>query len=159
MLKPSYVDFDHKTYKKRLEKYSLKAEIGVLSYGYSKQINKYWKFKDARIALKSSQKLYQILKYNLLIASQSKDKKTKLKYFIRADICRKFIQMGFTRSMRYYYHKSGKKWGKKNGKWIILPYDYDYEKKDSADIFKKYLKKVRKNKLYIEMKTYFIENY
>ena len=159
MLKPSYVDFDHKAYKKRLEKYNLKAEIGVLSYEYSKEIHKYWKFKDAKIALKSAKKLYQILKDNLLIGSKSKSKEVRLKYFIRADICRKFIQMGYTRSMRYYYHKSGKKWGKKNDKWIILPCDYDHGKKESAEVFKKYLKRVRKNAMYIEMKTYFRENY
>ncbi len=129
MSKPSYIDFDTEAYKKRLSRYTLKGEIGVLSYPYSKKIHKYWKFKNNVLALESAKKIYQLFKENLLIANSSGTKR-KIKYFIRADICRKFLQMGYTRSMRYYYHKSGKKWGKKNRSWYILPNDYDDEKKN-----------------------------
>jgi hypothetical protein len=157
--KPSYIDFDHAKYKNKLKTYSLRGEVGVLSYKYSKQISKYWKFKNKDLALNSAKKIYAIFKDNLLIATNSKDSKDKIKYFIRADICRKFLQMGYTRSMRYYYHKDGKKWTYKKGKWHTLPNNYDYEKKESANIFKEYWQKSIKLESYIKLKKYFKKYY
>lgn len=67
--------------------------------------------------------------------------------------------MGYTRSMRYYYHKSGKKWIKSGNQWLILPYDYDLSKKASANIFKFYLRKALKNTKYIKLKKWFVKKY
>ena len=148
--KPSYIDFDHAKYKKLLaSKYIIKGEIGVLSYPYSKQIHKYWRFKTPDLALKSAKKIYNIFLQNL------NSKRSWSNKFVRADICRKFLQMGYTRSMRYYYHKSGKKWKKIGNSWKILPYDYDPVKKISANIFKKYLNKALKNKNYRKLRKKF----
>jgi hypothetical protein len=138
--------------------YTVKAEVGVLSYKYSKVICKYWKFKTAPEALKSAKKIYSIANnYVKILISYKNDinnnvlSKRIIRYFIKLDICRKFLQMGFTRAMRYYYHKSGKKWS--NNK--IEPIDYDTEKKKSALIFKKYLNKLIHNDIYIRSKAYY----
>jgi Domain of unknown function (DUF4385) len=66
--------------------------------------------------------------------------------FVGADMARKFLQMGYTRSRRYANYKSGRK------------YDNDYElkergtgdpgKAESAAIFYKYWKKVEAKKRY-----------
>jgi hypothetical protein len=164
--KPSYIDFNHEKFQKKLAtKYYIKGEIGVLSYKYSKKISNHWKFKTPELAKISSNKIYEIFKKNLEKSYNyflKGDKNNLIKYFIRADICRKFIQMGYTRAMRYYYHKDGKKWDYKvvdgEKKWYILPYDYDKEKKISANIFKKYLKKIINDKIYILIKNFFIKN-
>lgn len=145
--KPTYINFDHKSYQKKLaSKYIINGETGVLSYPYSKKIYKYWKFRTPDIALASAKKLYQLFIKNL---SSNK--------FIQADICRKFLQMGYTRSMRYYYHRSGTKWKKIGNKWIILPKDYDPIKKKSADIFKFYLRNAVNNPKYKLLKQKFID--
>lgn len=62
--------------------------------------------------------------------------------------------------MRYYYHRSGKKWAKnKKNQWFVLPNDYDLNKKKSADIFKIYWTKSIKNKKYVALKKKFINVY
>lgn len=162
MNKPSYIDFDHKKYKEKLKTYTTKGEVGVLSYNYSKIISKYWRFKTPELAKQSANKIYNIflnhmdkLKNYLDLVNQNKPSKRVINIFIKADICRKFLQMGYTRSMRYYYHKSGQKWKKVNNKWIQLPKDYNKEKYDSAMIFKYYLNKAKANKVYIQVKNYF----
>lgn len=53
--RPSYIDFDHKSYRKLLaSRYIIKGESGVLSYPYSKKIHRYWRFKTPAIALISA---------------------------------------------------------------------------------------------------------
>ena len=47
--------------------------------------------------------------------------KISLKDFIGMDMCRKFLEMGFTRARRYANHRDGKKY--KDGK--ILPQEKD----------------------------------
>jgi adenylosuccinate lyase len=162
-IKPSYIDFDHNKFKLQLKTYTTKSEVGVLSYKYSKILAKYWRFKTPDTALLSAKILYKIFKSHIASLELFKDKinndihsKKISKYFIKADLCRKFIQMGYTRAKRYYYHKSGIKWKKtKTGKWNILPNEYDDIKLESANIFKIYLKKIMDNKLYTKSKIYF----
>lgn len=161
-MKPSYIDFDNKEYQKKLQTYSTKSETGVLSYPYSKKISKYWRFKTPEEALTSAQYIYNIFLQNIdklndiyYRVYNKIPSKQLIDLFIKADICRKFLQMGYTRSMRYYYHKSGKKWSRDTKGWFILPYDYDYNKKKSALIFKKYWKYAIDNKLYIKLLKYF----
>ena len=63
------------------------------------------------------------------------------------DMCRKFLEMGFTRARRYANHKDGKKY--KDGK--ILPQEKDWatsEKAKSASIFKIFRDKVTKDPKY-----------
>ena len=67
------------------------------------------------------------------------------------DMCRKFLEMGFTRARRYANHKDGKKY--KNGK--ILPQEPDAltsEKAKSASRFKKIRDIVTHDPIYISMR-------
>ena len=67
--------------------------------------------------------------------------------FIGADMCRKFLEMGFTRARRYANHKSGRKYVTKppyyhtgdRGGVAVLPQESDWRtntKAKSATIFK-----------------------
>ena len=67
------------------------------------------------------------------------------------DMCRKFLEMGFTRARRYANHRDGKKY--KDGK--ILPQEKDAmtcDKAKSASIFKTFRDRVTKDNIYIEMR-------
>jgi len=174
-MKPTYVDFDHKKFQKKLStSYDLRSEVGVLSYNYSKKIAPLWHFKTPKMAKKSSAEIYDIcVKLLKKTAQQILDKNTSsieepFYNFIKADICRKFLLMGYTRSMRYYYHKTGTKWGsrtvkikgssKKKTEYYILPFDYDPEKKISAKIFYKAHIKIRESNLYIKLREWYKQN-
>ncbi len=108
-IQPSYVNFDSNSYKwkpdidYRLnpEKYHIgKGEQGVLiCQPYKNEIGPYWRFKTSEIATKSSLKIYSLF-LNYLDNND----------FIGADMCRKYLQMGFTRARRYANYKGGRKW-------------------------------------------------
>ena len=75
-----------------------------------------------------------------------------LRDFIGMDMCRKFLEMGFTRARRYANHKNGKKY--KDGK--ILPQEKDWatsEKAKAASIFKIFRDKVTKDPKYQSMRA------
>ena len=164
--KPSYIDFDHDKFRDSLKTYNLKGEIGVLSYKYSKKVHPHWKFKTPELAKKSAKDIYTLFLDNVNLSKTDYYKINNgimsdrlIKKFIKADICKKFLLMGYTRSMRYYYHKSGVKWGQKNGKWYVLPFDFDPDKKISALIFKKVYEQAKNNDTYLALRTYFKKNY
>ena len=77
-----------------------RGEQGVLLVRpYTDEVCKYWKFKTPKIAEKSAQKIYEMYA----------DYRVK-NDFIGMDMCRKFLEMGFTRARRYANHKDGKKY-------------------------------------------------
>ena len=79
-----------------------RGEQGVLLVRpYTNDICAYWRFKTPEIAKKSAAKIYEMY----LIYRDKKD-------FIGMDMCRKFLEMGFTRSRRYANHRNGKKYDK-----------------------------------------------
>ena len=85
-----------------------RGEQGVLLVRpYTNDICKYWKFKAPFIAQKSAQKIF-----DLYLGYRCK------KDFVGMDMCRKFLEMGFTRARRYANHKDGKKYDKNRN---ILP--------------------------------------
>ena len=74
------------------------------------------------------------------------------------DMCRKFLEMGFTRARRYANHNDGKKYDE-NGN--VKPQESDaltshYAK--SATIFKEYRDMTAKDPVYIEMRKEWREN-
>ena len=72
--------------------------------------------------------------------------------FVGMDMCRKFLEMGFTRTRRYANHKDGKKYDK-NGN--IRPQEKDWSTSDkavSSRIFKTYRDRVTKDSKYISMR-------
>ena len=118
-----------------------RGEQGVLLVRpYTDDICKYWKFKTEPIAKKSAHTIYEMYA----------DYRAK-NDFIGMDMCRKFLEMGFTRARRYANHKDGKKY--KNGK--ILPQEPDAltsEKAQSARRFKKIRDLVTHDPIYIKMR-------
>ena len=76
-----------------------RGEQGVLLVRpYTDDICKYWKFRTPTIAFKSANQIY--FSYAQYRAKND---------FIGMDMCRKFLEMGFTRARRYANHKDGKK--------------------------------------------------
>lgn len=120
-----------------------RGEFGVLMYlPYKNEILPFWKYKDEKSAKKSSQHIYQMFLDYL-----------KEKDYNGADMARKFLQMGFTRSMRYAKYKGGKKYKNTNKKETFPAITqengwYDPEKRKAALIFKKYWDMARQNETY-----------
>ncbi len=140
------LDFKNLDFRQHPELYRVgKGEQGVLLVEpYKSEILPYWRFKTPEIARKSSEKIYEIFLDYL-----EKDD------FVGADMARKFIQMGYTRSRRYANHKSGRKYKKNsedsNSKKEILPYEVDPVKAESAAIFKAKWVEAKTNEKYQEL--------
>ncbi|TSA87943.1 DUF4385 domain-containing protein [Deinococcus detaillensis] len=76
------------------------GEQGVLLVQpYKAEILPHWRFATPEAAEESSQKIYQLF-LDYLAAGD----------VVGADMARKFLQMGYTRSRRYANHKGGKKY-------------------------------------------------
>ena len=143
------VEFDYKLdYKNTLfrpndRRYRIgRGEQGVLLVRpYTDVICRHWRFKTLKEAMVSSQKIFDMyLDYRI-----QKD-------FVGMDMCRKFLEMGFTRARRYANHKDGKKYGK-DGK--ILPQEKDWatsEKAKSAKRFKEFRDLVTQDEFYVSMR-------
>ncbi|HEY9902029.1 MAG TPA: DUF4385 domain-containing protein [Candidatus Sericytochromatia bacterium] len=129
-----------------------KGEQGVLLVEpYKSEILPYWRFKTPDIARESSEKIYEIF----LAYLEQED-------FIGADMARKFLQMGYTRSRRYANHKSGRKYKqnpqKESSKEAqlqarkdILPNEVDLVKAESAAIFKEKWMQAKTNEKYLQL--------
>ena len=114
-----------------------RGEQGVtICQPYSNEIGQHWRFKTPLIAQKSSLTIYNMFVHYLDQGD-----------FIGADMCRKFLEMGHTRSRRYANHKSGRKYVTKppyyhtgdRGGTPVLPQEPDAltnEKAKCAKIFK-----------------------
>ena len=138
------LDFDKINFREHPELYRVgRGEQGVLSVEpYKSEILPHWRFKTPEVARKSAAKIYQL--YKRYKAAND---------FVGMDMARKFLQMGWTRSMRYANHRSGKKYvgpvpaGRKgqSGAWgrEVAPQERDEEKLKSALIFKERLDAVR----------------
>ena len=119
-----------------------RGEQGVLLVRpYTNDICKHWKFKTPYIAQQSAQKIFDLyLEYRC-----KKD-------FVGMDMCRKFLEMGFTRARRYANHKDGKKYDE-NGD--VLPQEKDAltsQKAMSARIFKTYRDLCTQDEYYIQLR-------
>ncbi|MEH2135250.1 DUF4385 domain-containing protein [Nostoc sp.] len=140
------LDFKNIDFRQHPELYRVgKGEQGVLLVEpYKSEILPYWRFKTPDIARESSEKIYDMF----LDYLEQDD-------FIGADMARKFIQMGYTRSRRYANHKSGRKYKQKSetsgDKKEILPYEVDQVKAESAVIFKTKWIQAKTNKKYQEL--------
>lgn len=140
-------DFDKIDFRKEPERYRVgRGEQGVLLVQpYKSEILPYWRFKTPDIARESAEKIYA------LYEQYKKDDD-----FVGMDMSRKFIQMGYTRAMRYSHHKSGRKY---DGDGEVLPNEVDEVKRQSALIFKAYWDKIRADDDYIKLKKAHQKNY
>ena len=144
MLKFDYkLDYKNILFRPNDNRYRIgRGEQGVLLVRpYTDVICRHWRFKTLKEAKVSSQKIFDMyLDYRI-----QKD-------FVGMDMCRKFLEMGFTRARRYANHKDGKKYDK-DGK--ILPQEKDWatsEKAKSARRFKDFRDLVTQDEFYISMR-------
>lgn len=131
-------------YRKRPELYNIgRGQQGVLiCEPYKSEICQYWRFKTPEEAQVSSEQILGMF-YTYL---SERD-------FVGADMAKKFLHMGFTRSRRYANHRDGKKY---NPDGSMIPQEPDAmtcDKAKSASIFREAWKEARENKEYLKMKT------
>ncbi|MEJ8757549.1 DUF4385 domain-containing protein [Pontibacter sp. H259] len=150
------LDFKSIDFRKQPELYRVgKGEQGVLLVEpYKSEILPHWRFKTPEIAKESSEKIYTL--FENYLASED---------FVGADMARKFLQMGYTRSRRYANHKSGKKYDgpvpdDKKGQSGAhgreqLPREMDAVKAESAAIFKVKWEQAKQDPEYIRQKKAF----
>ncbi|CAF34117.1 hypothetical protein S-PM2d053 [Synechococcus phage S-PM2] len=124
-----------------------RGEQGVLLVQpYSAQICLHWRFKTPQEAQVSAATIFaRFWEY-----MNEGD-------FIGMDMCRKFLEMGFTRSRRYANHHSGCKYGKNRE---ILPQEADHSTchyAESAKIFKEYRDKAAKDPTYVKARRWWRE--
>ena len=120
-----------------------RGEQGVLLVRpYTNIICNHCRFKTPTEAVKSANKIFSMY----LDYRDAGD-------FIGMDMCRKFLEMGFTRARRYANHNSGRKY--KKGTREILPQEEDHmtsKYAESARIFKHVRDIVAKSEDYVRMR-------
>tara|TARA_B100000902_G_C26958855_1_gene739505 strand:+ start:142 stop:606 length:465 start_codon:yes stop_codon:yes gene_type:complete len=141
-------DLDYKTLDFTVEKNRKLYRIGrgeqgvLLVRPYTNLICSHWRFKTPNEAIVSANKIHDMyLDYEI-----KKD-------FIGMDMCRKFLEMGFTRARRYANHNSGRKY--KKGTKEVIPQEEDHATSkyaQSAGIFKKVRDIVAKSDIYVIMR-------
>lgn len=118
---------------------------------YKSEILPYWRFKHPDIARESSQKIYE----RFLTYLERDD-------FVGADMARKFLQMGYTRSRRYANHRSGRKYktnpqkatskeARIQARQEILPNQVDSIKAECAAIFREKWMEAKTNEKYLQL--------
>ena len=119
-----------------------RGEQGVLLVRpYTNDICAHWRFKTPKIAMMSAHTIFDMY----LDYLEEKD-------FIGMDMCRKFLEMGFTRSRRYANHHTGKKYDDEGN---VRPQEPDHatcKYAKSATIFKRVRDMVAKNDIYVKMR-------
>ena len=120
-----------------------RGEQGVLmAEPYKSEIGPHWRFRTPEVATASSRKIEEMFHEYLRDGD-----------FVGADMARKYLMMGWTRSRRYANHSSGRKYAK--GTREILPLSKDSQtspKAESAQIFKEAYDRARTNVTYLAMK-------
>ena len=119
-----------------------RGEQGVLLVRpYTNTICAHWRFRTPDEAVRSANKIFAMY----LDYRDGKD-------FIGMDMCRKFLEMGFTRSRRYANHHTGKKYDDKGN---VRPQEPDHmtcKYAESARIFKHVRDIVAKSDDYVRMR-------
>ena len=119
-----------------------RGEQGVLLVRpYTDQICKYWRFKTPEIAKISAKKIYTMYA----------DYRAK-NDFVGMDMCRKFLEMGFTRARRYANHRDGNKYDSKGKVKPQEPDAMTCHFAESATIFREYRNRVAKDSKYKSMR-------
>ena len=108
---------------------------------YTEVICEYWKFRTPDIARQSANSIYQLY-------TEYRSEKD----FVGMDMCRKFLEMGFTRARRYANHSSGRKYDAEGN---VRPQEKDWATSDkaiSARIFQQMRNEVTSDKIYVDMR-------
>ena len=95
------LDFSAIDFRERPDLYRVgRGEQGVLKVEpYKSEILPHWRFANPELARTSSEAIWNLFEEYL----ENDD-------FVGADMARKFLQMGYTRSRRYANHRGGKKY-------------------------------------------------
>lgn len=119
-----------------------RGEQGVLvCEPYKSELLPHWRFRTRSLAAESSAKLYQ--KFLEYIDDDD---------FPGADMARKYLQMGFTRSRRYANYKGGRKYSKTDGS-LLDKGTGDPQKAECAEIFYRAWQDAEANPLYAHRKA------
>ena len=137
------IDYKNTLFETNDKRYRIgRGEQGVLLVRpYTDDICRYWRFKTPHEAKISAAKILNL--YNTY--------KTKSD-FVGMDMCRKFLEMGFTRARRYANHKDGNKYDDFGN---IKPIAKDFltsDKAKSAKVFLQARNRVTKDPIYIKMR-------
>lgn len=130
-------------YRAQPKKYRVgKGEQGVLiCEPYKSEIAPHWRFATPAAAQRSARTIFKM--FNAYLKADD---------FVGADIARKFLQMGYTRSRRYANYKGGRKYDRQNGDAPLARGTGDPEKAKSAEIFRAFWKKAEADKRYAALK-------
>ena len=149
------IEFDYKLdyknimFKPNDRRYRIgRGEQGVLLVRpYTDDICKHWRFKTPEEAVVSSIKILHM--YHTYKGEED---------FVGMDMCRKFLEMGFTRARRYANHKDGKKYDAEGNVKPQEPDALTSLKARSARIFKEVRDRVTSDPIYQRMRKLWREN-
>lgn len=121
-------------------------ERGVFKvHPYKEELLPLWSFKGEEAARTSSAAILEV--YERYIKAQD---------FVGADMARKYLQMGWTRSMRYAKYKGGRKYNEDGSKREAQTWA-DPDKRAGAVIFKEAWDGVREDVRYQALKSAWVE--
>jgi hypothetical protein len=147
------LDFKRTDFRRHPELYRVgRGEQGVLLVEpYKGELLPHWRFRTPEVARDSAAKLFEL--YEGYKAAGD---------FVGMDMARKYLQMGWTRSMRYANHRTGKKYvgavpPDKRGQSgahgrRVAPQERDALKLESAKIFRERLDAVLSDPAYVSMR-------
>jgi hypothetical protein len=147
------LDFKRTDFRARPELYRVgRGEQGVLLVEpYKSELLPHWRFRTLEVARASASKLRELYE----AYKRAGD-------FVGMDMARKYVQMGWTRSMRYANHRTGKKYvgpvpADKKGRSgahgrAVAPPEPDEVKLESARIFKGLLDAILRDPAYLSMR-------
>jgi hypothetical protein len=147
------LDFKRTDFRARPELYRIgRGEQGVLLVEpYKGELLPHWRFRTPEVARASAAKIFEL--YEAYRAAED---------FVGMDMARKFLQMGWTRSLRYANHRTGKKYvgpvpremrGRSGAHGRrVAPEERDAEKLKSAKIFRERLDAVLSDAAYVSMR-------
>jgi hypothetical protein len=147
------LDFKRTDFRKHPELYRVgRGEQGVLLVEpYKGELLPHWRFRTPEVARASAAKIYGLYESYRDAGD-----------FVGMDMARKYLQMGWTRSLRYANHRTGKKYvgsvpRDKRGQSGahgrgVAPKEFDAEKLRSAEIFRERLDAVLTDPAYVSMR-------
>ena len=143
------IDYKNTIFTPNYRRYRIgRGEQGVLLVRpYTDDICKHWRFKTPEEAVVSSIKILHM--YHTYKGEED---------FVGMDMCRKFLEMGFTRARRYANHKDGKKYDAEGNVKPQEPDALTSLKARSARIFKEVRDKVTSDPIYQKMRKLWREN-
>ena len=137
------LDYKNTLFKPNDKRYRIgRGEQGVLLVRpYTDVICKHWRFRTPKIAEESAKTIYKMY----LDYKEDSD-------FVGMDMCRKFLEMGFTRARRYANHRDGNKYDSKGKVKPQEPDAMTCHFAESATIFREYRNRVAKDSKYKSMR-------